>query len=221
MTLDYNVPSVILHLFDKYGAPLLQDSSRFESFLRDVIPDKPTELYLLAISLRELKITEVTSTSSSNTCAIMLEKLKKKLEEKYQLKNDAINWILSVWHYVGESLQLPPTERKPFDVISDTPNLVENNACTDDVSVTLDEVKRLNTQLTDDLSSLRSLYEKEKKITEELSHRALLRLKEQKELIIKQMTTNRKQRNWLIVLSVVILINLFFLLYRWFSIHTF
>lgn len=192
MILDSNVPSVILHLFDKYGAPLLQDSSRFESFLRDVIPDKPTEVYLLAISLRELNITEVTSSSSSNTCAIVLEKLRKKLEEKYQLKNDAINWILSVWHYVAENLQLPLTERKPFDVISDTPNLVENNGSTDDVPITLDEVKRLNIQLTDNLTSLKSEYEKEKKTNEELSHKALLRLKEQKELSIKQMTPTIK-----------------------------
>jgi hypothetical protein len=68
----------------------------------------------------------------------------------------------------------------------------------------LDEVKRLNIQLTNNLTSLKSEYEKEKKTNEELSHKALLRLKEQKALSIKQMTTIHRQKSWLVALIVAL-----------------
>lgn len=207
MIFDCDVPSTLLRLIEKQGLSILKDTDLFESFLRDIIPDKTTELYLLTLSLRVTNAFETFSSSSSNSNPIVLEKLKNDLEEKYLLKESAVNWIVEVWKYIFKSLDLPPAERKPFDLLFNPTNMgQEDNNDFLEFSVSLEEAKKLNSTLTDELNSMKSSHEKEEKTNKKFRDKSLLELNEQKNFIAKQIVTIKNQRSWLVVLVVTLLV---------------
>jgi hypothetical protein len=111
---DSTVPSILLKLIDTYGISLLQDTNRFESMLRDVLPDKTKELYLLTLSLHEEGLFSFTNGDQTRIDTIVFEKHKKKLQEKCFLLEEAIEWVVSVWKYLLVSYNLLPEDRLPF-----------------------------------------------------------------------------------------------------------